>query len=135
MGQPIVHFEIIGRDAPKLKEFYTKLFDWKIGELHPDMGNYGVIDGDSSGIGGGIGETSDANTRVTVYAQVPNLRTTLDEAVALGGTVVMEPTDIPGVVTLAMFADPDGNIVGGLARDFTDLIDPLHVARSGAGRS
>ena len=44
MGSPIVHFEIIGKDAAQLKEFYTQLFDWKIGDLMPDMGNYGLID-------------------------------------------------------------------------------------------
>jgi hypothetical protein len=111
MGNPIVHFEIIGGDAPRLKEFYTQLFDWKIGELIPDMGNYGLIDGESSGLPGGIGQ-SDDGPRSTVYAQVPDLQAALDKAVALGGTVVMPPTEIPGVVTMAMFSDPAGNVVG-----------------------
>jgi predicted enzyme related to lactoylglutathione lyase len=35
-----------------------------------------------------------------------------DRVVAQGGTIVMPPTEIPGVVTLAMFADPDGTIIG-----------------------
>ena len=30
----------------------------------------------------------------------------------MGGKVLMPPTEIPNVVTLAMFADPDGNAIG-----------------------
>jgi predicted enzyme related to lactoylglutathione lyase len=112
MGSPIVHFEIIGADAVKLKAFYEELLGWKIGALIPDMGNYGLIDGDSSGLPGGIGQSDDGKPRSTVYAQVPDLQASLDQAVALGGTVVMPPTEIPGVVTMAMFTDPAGNVVG-----------------------
>jgi predicted enzyme related to lactoylglutathione lyase len=112
MGNPIVHFEIIGSDASKLKEFYTELFGWKIGELTPEMGYYGLIDGESSGIPGGIGQSDDGKPRSSVYAQVPDLQASLDQAVALGGSVVLPPTEIPGVVTMAMFADPAGNVVG-----------------------
>lgn len=112
MGSPIVHFELIGKDAARVKDFYSQLFGWKIGELIPDMGNYGLIDGESSGLAGGIGQSDDGKPRSTVYAQVPDLQATLDHAVAMGGTVVMPPTEIPGVVTMALFADPDGNVVG-----------------------
>ena len=112
MGSPIVHFELIGKDAAVLKEFYTQLFDWKIGDLMPDMGNYGLIDAESSGLAGGIGQSDDGKPRVSVYTQVPDLQATLDKAVALGGAVVMPPTEIPGVTTLALFTDPAGNVFG-----------------------
>jgi predicted enzyme related to lactoylglutathione lyase len=112
MGAPIVHFEIIGKDAAKVKAFYSELFGWKIGDLMPDMGNYGLIDPESSGLAGGVGQSDDGTARSTVYASVPDLQATLDQVVALGGAVVMPPTEIPGVTTLALFTDPDGNIVG-----------------------
>lgn len=54
----------------------------------------------------------DGSPRVTVYVQVPDLQATLDQAVAMGGRVLMPPAEIPGVVTLALFADPDGNAIG-----------------------
>ncbi|HVA23969.1 MAG TPA: VOC family protein [Chloroflexota bacterium] len=112
MGQPIVHFEIMGKDAIKLHKFYAELFNWKIGEATPDMGFYGLIDAESSGLAGGIGQEPDGKTKVTVYVQVPDLQATLDQAVAKGGKVVMPPMEIPGVVTMAQFADPDGNVIG-----------------------
>jgi uncharacterized protein len=111
-GSPIVHFELIGKDAARLKEFYTQLFDWKIGDLAPDLGNYALIDEGSSGLAGGIGQSDDGQPRASVYAQVPDLQAALDKAVALGGAVVMAPTDIPGVVSFALFSDPAGNIFG-----------------------
>ena len=30
MGQPVVHWEIAGRDTDNLQAFYRQLFDWKI---------------------------------------------------------------------------------------------------------
>jgi hypothetical protein len=78
----------------------------------PDMGNYALVDGDSSRVPGGIGASQDGGTSVMIYIQVPDLQATLDQAVAKGGKVVMPPMDIPGVVTFAQFADPQGNVIG-----------------------
>jgi putative ATP-binding cassette transporter len=36
----------------------------------------------------------------------------LDRAQELGGKTVMPPTEIPGVVTMAQFLDPAGNLIG-----------------------
>ena len=30
MGQPVVHFEIVGKDAEKLQGYYAELFGWEI---------------------------------------------------------------------------------------------------------
>ena len=49
---------------------------------------------------------------VTIYVEVEDLQAYLDKAVSLGGTVVMPVTVIPNMVTMAQFADPQGNVVG-----------------------
>ena len=41
MGQPVVHFEIIGKDGAALQSFYSALFGWRIDAGNP-MG-YGVV--------------------------------------------------------------------------------------------
>lgn len=46
-----------------------------------------------------------------------NLAAGLARAVELGGTVVPEPTEIPGFGTIAVFADPAGHQVGLWDRD------------------
>lgn len=48
---------------------------------------------------------------VTVYAEVEDIEGTLAKAVELGATIVSEPYDVPGV-TIALVADPQGNVVG-----------------------
>lgn len=111
MGQPIVHFEIIGKQHGRAQKFYADLFDWTVGEaMGAEMGHYALVDGASSGLAGGIGEGE--APRVTVYVQVPDLQATLDRATAMGAKVLMPPTEIPGTLTMAMFADPDGNVMG-----------------------
>ena len=113
MPNPIIHFEIMGAEAEKTQKYYTDLFGWKVDSNNPM--NYGITstkDGEV-GIDGGLGGTdAGGNAGVTVYAQVDDPQAYLDKAVALGGTVVMPLTVIPDMVTMALFADPDGNVIG-----------------------
>lgn len=91
MANPVVHFEINGPDGPKLRNFYTSLFDWKLA-VHEEM-HYASIETGEGGIGGGIGSTDEANY-VTVYVQVPDLQATLNQAEQLGGKTVMPPMHV-----------------------------------------
>ncbi|HEX7277306.1 MAG TPA: VOC family protein [Acidimicrobiales bacterium] len=110
MPNPVVHFEIMGKDAAAIQKFYAELFDWDVDANNPM--SYGVVTAQSTGIGGGVGANPVGATYVTVYMSVPDLQATLDKAASLGGTIMMYPTEIPGVVTMAMFKDPDGNLIG-----------------------
>jgi hypothetical protein len=47
-----------------------------------------------------------------VYVEVDDLQQALDKAESLGGKTVMPPMDIPDAVSLAMFTDPSGNVIG-----------------------
>ena len=106
--RPVVHWEIEARDADRLREFYAALFNWRIG-TGPIMEIPAGIGGPEPGPGGHLrqGERS----RVNLYIQVRDLRTTLDRAAELGGTIVAEPFDLPGTPTLAAITDPEGNAV------------------------
>lgn len=111
MGAPVTHFEIISRNGERLQEFYSRLFDWKIDASNPMK--YGMVKKEGNGIGGGISNPGpDGMTHVTIYAEVADPQVTLDMAVGMGGSVVMPVTEIPGMVTYALFTDPDGNRVG-----------------------
>jgi predicted enzyme related to lactoylglutathione lyase len=35
MGQPVVHFEVIGKDGDALRSFYSNLFGWEIDASNP----------------------------------------------------------------------------------------------------
>ena len=116
MPNPVVHFEVLGNDAANLQSFYSGLFDWKIAADNPM--NYGIVDSQGEGIGGGIGANEQgAGPAVTFYIEVADLQASLDKAVSLGGKVVMPVTDIPGMVVMAQFADPEGNVIGMVKSD------------------
>jgi predicted enzyme related to lactoylglutathione lyase len=113
MGAPVVHWEINASDAKKLHDFYSGLFGWQVDANNPM--NYGLVNtGSKSGAQGGIGQKSEQSpaTNVTFYVEVEDLSEHLMKAETLGGKVVMPVTEIPDVVTMAMFADPEGNIIG-----------------------
>lgn len=110
MPNPVVHFEIIGADNKGLEKFYGELFGWHL-ESFPDP-PYGLIDTHAGeGINGGIGADPSGDSRVTFYVAVPDLKKTLDQVEKLGGKTVMDVTELP-MVTLAMFTDPEGGLVG-----------------------
>ena len=112
MGAPVVHFEILGRDGEKLKSFYGELFDWKIDSNNPM--NYGIVSSQREGsIGGGVGASQEGQPgHVTFYVEVNDLQAHLDKVEQMGGKTVLPVTEIPDMVTFAIFADPEGNMVG-----------------------
>jgi hypothetical protein len=110
MSHAVVHFEVTGRDVGKLHGFYRDLFDWKTQDV-PGM-DYVLVEKEGNGIAGGIGAGPSGNPAgVTFYVQAEDPQAVLDGAVRLGGTVIKEVDEMPQV-TLAMFADPEGNVVG-----------------------
>lgn len=109
MGYPVVHFEINTSDGPSLATFYAELFGWHL-ETMPEM-SYTVVDTHGEGINGGIG-TSEQGQFVTFYVEVPDPQAALDKAETLGAKTVVPVTEIPNVVTFALFADPQGNTIG-----------------------
>jgi predicted enzyme related to lactoylglutathione lyase len=72
--------------------------------------NYGMVSADQTGIGGGIAPGE--NPTVTFYVEVDDLQAYLKKAESLGGKTVMEPMDVPGGPRIAVFADPEGNVIG-----------------------
>ena len=112
MGAPILYFEVLGKDATKLQKFYSDLFDWKIDAGNPM--NYGLVESQTEGsIAGGIGQAPEGQSgHVTFYAQVDDLQASLDKAEALGGKTILPPTEIPNMVTFALFQDPEGHTIG-----------------------
>ena len=110
MGNPVIHFEVVGRDAGRLQQFYGELFDWKI-DVHEEL-NYGIVDNGGKGINGGVGGAqAGGGPHVTWYVAVPDIDATLAKAEEMGGKTVLPRQELP-VVTLALFTDPEGNLIG-----------------------
>ena len=109
MPNPITHFEIIGKDAIALQKFYADIFGWKLSPPAPEMGNYSLLDPEGRGIGGGIGE---GDSRITIYIEVDDPQAYLDKVTGAGGKMLMPVTPVMEGVTIAMFADPEGHVIG-----------------------
>lgn len=113
MAAPVVHFEILGKDGEKLQSFYSNVFDWEINADNPMK--YGMVQpGQESGaIGGGVAQAPDGETpQVTFYIEVDDPQAYLDKIGGMGGKTIVPVTEIPDMVTFALFADPEGNVVG-----------------------
>ena len=117
MGQPVVHFEVIGSDGPKLREYYGQLFGWEFGEpIGPT--NYALANreqnADGIGIAGGVGTAPEGyDGHVTFYVEVPDAEAALAKAEELGGSRIMGPDEVPGVgITIGLFTDIEGHVVG-----------------------
>jgi predicted enzyme related to lactoylglutathione lyase len=111
MAHPVMWFEVLGKDASKLQQFYSGLFAWTFRAEGP--AEYGIVNtGDGRGIPGGIGQIYPGTRAwVTFYVETPDVTASLKKAETLGGKVVMPRTTMPGV-TLGMFEDPEGHVVG-----------------------
>ena len=119
MSQPVVHFEIIGRDPAALREFYGELFGWEfeVGDAATEAvsrkGNYGFVESSTDGgINGGVGGGEGYENRVIFYVSVPNVEDALEKAESLGGRRVMGPEGEPGTIVVGHFTDPEGNLIG-----------------------
>jgi predicted enzyme related to lactoylglutathione lyase len=117
MGQPVVHFEVIGKDGDKLQSYYSELFGWEIDSNNPM--NYGIVqregnvNADGVGIGGGVGAAPEGyDGHVTFYIEVPDVEAALAKAESLGGSRMMGPTQPPDGPEIGLFNDPEGHRVG-----------------------
>jgi uncharacterized protein len=109
MANPVVRFEVGAADDQPLVRFYGELFGWG---LQAVADGYTVVDTrGGGGINGGIGRSQSGEPWATFYVEVEDLQASLDRAEALGGRTVWPVAELPGMA-FAMFADPDGLLVG-----------------------
>jgi hypothetical protein len=122
MGQPVVHFEIIGKDPAKLRDYFGELFGWEFDLPSPvsaavsDPASYGFINrmttSDGTGIPGGVGGGAGYEGHAVFYVWVPDVEAALAKAESLGGKRLMGPERAPSGLVVGHFSDPEGNLVG-----------------------
>ena len=117
MGQPVVHFEIIGQDSEKLQSFYAGAFGWEFDTANPM--SYAVVDRGTNrtdegiGIGGGIGQAPDGyDGHATFYVAVPDVEAALAQVEQLGGSRMAGPEEVMDGLVVGLFTDPEGHVVG-----------------------
>lgn len=111
MADHVVHFEVTGKDGKALQHFYAEAFGWKIDTNNP--GDYGMVRDDEQKVTGGIGAAPQGMPGgVTFYVHAKDAKATLAKIEKLGGKVIMPLTQVAPETTIALFADPEGHVVG-----------------------
>jgi predicted enzyme related to lactoylglutathione lyase len=110
MGAKVIHVEVTGKNGEALQKFYKDVLGWSLDTNNP--GGYGMYR-QEDGLTGGIGATQDGSGgQVTFYVHTDDPQGTLDKVAASGGRVVMPLTQVAPETTIALFADPEGHVVG-----------------------
>jgi len=109
MANPFVHVELNTTDLSKAKEFYGKLFDWKLEDMPVGDGMYTLI-GVGEGTGGGMMKhpVPGAPSAWLAYVQVDDIQASTQKAKSLGANVMRDVTEIPGIGSFSIFTDPTG---------------------------
>jgi uncharacterized protein len=109
MGNEVIHVEVTGKDATKLQSFYRDVLGWSLDTNNP--GGYGMARWD--GFTAGIGAAQDGGPgQVTFYVHSDDPKGVLAKAEAAGGRVILPLTEVAPETTIALFADPEGHVVG-----------------------
>ena len=87
MPNPVIHWEITGKDASKLRQFYADLFGWDVNANNPM--NYGLVDTQTEAIeirrlgdAGYDGSAEIHDSGVISTTLIPGLEVRLDDVFA-----------------------------------------------------
>ncbi len=107
----IVHVEIPAVNTEFAGKFYADLFGWKIQPM-PEM-NYVMWEAGDGDEYGGFPQVSEENPagQVLVYIASDDIDADLKKVVELGGRVLRQKTEIPGMGWYGVFQDPTGNVL------------------------
>jgi uncharacterized protein len=107
----IVHVEIPAANLEAAAGFYQNLFGWKIQPV-PEM-NYTMWEAGNGDEYGGFPQVSDDSPagQVLVYIDSDDIDADLKNVQKLGGKVLNQKTEIPGMGWFGIFKDPTGNVL------------------------
>ncbi|HTR43814.1 MAG TPA: VOC family protein [Pseudomonadales bacterium] len=106
----IVWFEVPADDTARAKNFYNKLFGWKINPI-PNMPEYLHMDtgGADAAPDGAIMKRMHPDHSITSYVSVPSVAKFAAKIEKLGGSVCKPKTAVPGMGYFAIVNDTEKN--------------------------
>lgn len=116
MANPFVHVELNTPDPQKAKEFYSKLFEWKLEEMpNPEgspEGAYTLVRvGDGTG-GGIMKQVAGGPLGWLPYVAVRDVRASTEKARSLGAHIMKDITEVPEMGWFSFIRDPTGAVLG-----------------------
>ncbi len=115
----INHFEINADDIQRAKEFYEKVFNWKIERWGGPLEYWNISAGeeDEEGINGGLQKRENKGDGIFNYVGVESVEKTLKKIKENGGEILKPKNPIPSVGYYAVFKDTEGNQLGIMEED------------------
>ena len=118
---PFIWHELVTSDQKNSGTFFSQLFKWTVKEV--DAGKYGIytlFEKNGQAVAGMMNPTSSTPGKGSYwhsYIAVEDVDDCAKRARSLGGTVVVQPHDVPDAGRICVVADPTGAI--------THLMEPL----------
>jgi predicted enzyme related to lactoylglutathione lyase len=110
MAAPIVHIEFLSVDFGRTASFYGELFGWQTQQNA--AASYMKLEGADSPSGGWVRADMAQSPGPLPYLLVDDLASMLDKIERAGGRVLARRMPFAGGGEVALFADPDGNVIG-----------------------
>jgi len=114
MANPFVHVELHTNDVKKAKDFYTKLFGWKLEDapMPGGSGAYTMISvGEGTGGGMMTNQAPGMPSHWMAYVGVDDIAASTRKAKELGATMVMDVMQVGDFGSMSVISDPTGAII------------------------
>jgi predicted enzyme related to lactoylglutathione lyase len=113
MSNPFCHVELNTNDVKKAKDFYGKLFDWKLEDMDSPGGGYTMI-GVGEGTGGGMMKNPipGAPSFWLSYVLVDDIEAATKKAKSLGADLMKDVMKVGDFGWMSIITDPTGAPLG-----------------------
>jgi predicted enzyme related to lactoylglutathione lyase len=114
VANPFVHVELNTTDVSKAKNFYSKLFTWKLEDMQTEMGFTYTMISVGEGTGGGMLKQMmpGAPSIWLPYVGVDDIEAATKKAKSLGATIMKDVTEVGEFGWLSIIVDPTGAHLG-----------------------
>lgn len=133
MSVPIVHIEFKSANFARTSAFYARVFDWQMQQNA--SASYMKLDSSDGPSGGWVRADLVQAPGPVAYLVVDDLAGKLDEIEKAGGRVLVRSLPFAGGGEVALFADPDGNVLGLWRRKGSGLAPEPSAASKPAGKT
>lgn len=114
MANPFVHVELQTHDLAKARDFYSRLFDWKLEDIPaPGGGTSYTMINVGEGTGGGMFANPDPNVppHWMAYVGVDDVGAFTIKARDLGATVLQDVMQVGDYGWFSVIKDPTGAVI------------------------
>ena len=112
---PFIWQELVSTDQETSGNFFSKLLGWNLKQVDAgELGTYTLFQKEGQDIAGMMNPTPDTPGEGSYwhsYIAVDDIDSCASQADVLGGKVLVQPHDVPGVGRVCVVTDPAGAVV------------------------